>query len=141
MKLIALDRADHGQRRSGAAAGVLDDAHALAERAALLRAFDHRQRRAVFVGAGRIEVFELDDDIGGPGRHDLAQPQDRGVADGFKDGIDGRWGCHGWFDVANAPTLPRPKSGGLEVWCGGLVSVPHFLPARGMFWDGVTEHE
>ena len=92
MKLVALDRADHRQRRTGAAAGVFDDAHAFAERAALFRAFDHRQRHAVFVGAGRIEVFELDDDVGGAGRHDFAQPQDGRVADGVEDGINGGWG-------------------------------------------------
>jgi hypothetical protein len=125
MKLVAFDRADHRQRRTGAAAGVFDDAHAFAEGAALLRAFDHRQRHAVFVGAGRVEIFELDDDLGGTGRHDLAQPEDRGVADGFEDGINRGWRRHRWFDVGS----------------DSVVSVPHFLPARGMLGDGATGNE
>ena len=84
MKFVALDRAHHGQRRSRAAAGVFDDAHAFAQRAAPLGAFDHRQRHSIFIGAGRIEVFELDVDVRGVGRNDLAQPQDRRVADGVR---------------------------------------------------------
>ena len=88
MKIVALDRADHRQGRPGAAAGVFDDPHAFAKGAALFRAVDHRQRHAVLVRAGRIEVFELDVHVGGAGRNDLAQPEDGGAANGMQDGID-----------------------------------------------------
>ena len=67
MERVALHRADHGQRRARAAAGELDDAHARPKRAARFGAFDHRQRHAILVRPGRVEVLQLDDDRAEPG--------------------------------------------------------------------------
>ena len=72
MEVVALHRAHHRQRRTGAAAGELDDAHARPQGATPFGAFDHRERHSVFVRPGRIEVFELDDDVGGSRRDEPA---------------------------------------------------------------------
>lgn len=85
-----------------AAAGVFDDPHAVAEGAALFRALDHRERHSILIGPGRVEVFELDDDVSRPWGDHTMQTRQRRVANGVKDGIDRFGGGHRSFDVKYA---------------------------------------
>jgi hypothetical protein len=78
---VAFRRAHHGQRRSGAATCEFDDPHAWPQRAARFGAFDHGEFHAIFVRAGRIEGFELDDHVGIGRTDDPTKTDDRRVAD------------------------------------------------------------
>src|SRR5207247_2499190 len=46
-----------------------------------------RDRHAVFVRAGWIDRFELDDDVRGLRRDDAVQPHERRVTDGLENGV------------------------------------------------------
>jgi hypothetical protein len=84
-KRVALQRADEGERRARAAAGVLDDGLAGAQPARALGAFDHRQRHAVLVGARGVRALELDHDLGHSRADEFAEPRDGRMADRRKD--------------------------------------------------------
>src|SRR6266576_1324712 len=83
---IALHRAYERERDAGAAAGVFDDRHPGFQGAALLRAFDHRERHAILVGTGGIVVLVLDPHVGRTPRHDARQSDEWRVADGSEHG-------------------------------------------------------
>jgi hypothetical protein len=69
-----------------APAGEFDNALAGLQRAPPFGTLDDRQGHPVLVASGRIATFELDEYVGGAGRHDLAQPYQRRRADGFEHG-------------------------------------------------------
>ena len=67
-----------------APAGEFDNALAGLQRAR--RSAPSMIGHPVLVASGRIATFELDEYVGGAGRHDLAQPYQRRRADGFEHG-------------------------------------------------------
>lgn len=83
--LVALDRGGHGQGDPGVTRGGLDQRVAGLDLPAQLGAGDHRQRRAVLHGTGRVVPFELEQQgIAGFTRHALQADQGR-VADAIGD--------------------------------------------------------
>ena len=82
---IALHRADEGQGHAGAAAGVLDDRAVRGETAVRLGRLDHGERHPVLHAAGGVLALELQQDAGAVRGHDVAQGQQRGVADAVQD--------------------------------------------------------
>jgi len=82
---VPLGRAHQRQRGPRAAAGVLDDGVAGLQPTVGLRARDHRQRRAILHAPRGVLPLELDEDLGAARRDDLAEADQRGVADGVED--------------------------------------------------------
>src|SRR5919198_3542681 len=76
-----------GQPDTGVSAGRLDDRAARLEQTLLLGGLDHPQRDPVLHAAARVEVLDLGQhgrlDVG----RDVAQPDQRGVADQVSDGL------------------------------------------------------
>jgi hypothetical protein len=70
---IPLHRAHQRQRRAGAPSGEFDDAHAGTKGAAGFGPFDHRERHAVLVRAGRVVVLQLHHNLGAAGLDDVSQ--------------------------------------------------------------------
>ncbi len=82
---VALGGADQRQRRARAAARVLDDRVTGPQPAVLLGPRNHRLRHAVLEAAGGVLPLQLHEDVRALGRHDVAQANHRGVADGAED--------------------------------------------------------
>ena len=79
---VALHRAYQLEGDSRAAAGIFDDRAARLQSSIGLGRLDHRQRHAILHAAGRILAFELQQDASSVGGDDMAQRQQRRVADG-----------------------------------------------------------
>ncbi|OIQ75420.1 hypothetical protein GALL_429110 [mine drainage metagenome] len=87
---VAEHRRGHRQRDAGVARGGLDQRVSGADFAALLRAADHRQRRAVLDRTGRVVAFELGQQHVAAARRvgagDARELHQRRVADGLVQG-------------------------------------------------------
>jgi hypothetical protein len=82
---VAPGGAHQGQRRAGAATGVLDHRVAGAQPAVGFSARDDGSRHPVLDAAGGILPLELQEDVGAVGWNDLAERHQRGVADRLKN--------------------------------------------------------
>src|SRR5436190_16812748 len=76
---------DERQRHAGASGGVFDDRAARLEAPVRFGRFDHRERHPVFHAAGRILALDLQQNARAFFRDDLAQRQQRCVADALED--------------------------------------------------------
>ena len=78
---------DQGEADPGVAGGGLDDGAAGLQQPVALGRVDDAGRDAVFRGAARVQVLELDEDRRGDAVGHLVQPDQRGIADQVKDGV------------------------------------------------------
>jgi len=82
---IAAADADERQAHARVPGRGLDDGRALAQQALLFGAADDADGGTVLDTAAGIQVFELGKDVGGPRGHDLAEVQQRSLADQIGD--------------------------------------------------------
>jgi hypothetical protein len=85
MQRISLHCADERQGYAGAAAGIFDDRAAGGETSICLCRFDHGQRHSVLHAACGILILEFQQDAGVVLGNDVAQGQQRGVADAMQN--------------------------------------------------------
>ena len=83
---VAFHRADQRQGDAGAAAGILDDRTAGFETPVGFRRLDHRERHPVLHAAGGVLVLGFEQEAGAVGGADMAQGDQRRVADAVEDG-------------------------------------------------------
>ena len=119
---VALHGADQRQRRTGAAAGELDDAHAGTQGAAGFGAFDHRQRHAVFVRAGRVVVLEFDEHVGAARRDQARQADERRAADRVQDGFGNRRHDHLRTLLEKSESRPQRRHAARRHSAGAITS-------------------
>ena len=100
--LVALDRRGHRKPVAGIAGGGLDDGASRAQQSTALRVLEHREPDAVLDAAARVELLELGQDQRPEPLGDLAQPDQRGVADQVEDALD----------VLHCPAILVPGGGG-----------------------------
>ena len=86
---VASCRRDAREADARVARRRLDDDAAGLQLALFLRLLDHRLRDAVFDGAGRVEVLELDEHICGQviRLDEIVRLEKRGLADEFRDAL------------------------------------------------------
>ena len=82
---VALRSADEGERRPGAATGVLDDRRPRLEERVALRAFDHRERQPILHRARWIQILELHPELGAVWRRERLQANERCVPNRRED--------------------------------------------------------
>ena len=100
--LVALDRRGHREPVTRVARGGLDDGAAGAEQPSAFGILEHRQTDTVLDTATRVELLELGKDQRPEPLGDLAQPDQRGVADQVEDALD----------VFHFPVILVPAAGG-----------------------------
>ena len=101
--LVALDRRGHGEPVAGVARRRLDDRASGPEQAAALGVLEHGQADPVLDAATGVELLELGEHKRPEPLGDLAQPDQRGVADQVEDALD----------VLHCPAILVPVAGGL----------------------------
>jgi hypothetical protein len=105
---VALDRCGDREPDAGVPARPLDDRAAGLQRAAPLRGFDDGEADAVLHRAARVHLFGLREDRRPDAARDAVQPDQRGLADGLEDAVQGPGTRgHGAGAAAGAPFLRK----------------------------------
>jgi hypothetical protein len=85
MQRISLDRADESQGHAGAAACIFGDRTIGCETSVRLCRFDHGKRHSVLHAACGIPVLQFQQDAGAVLGNNVAQGQQRGIADAMQN--------------------------------------------------------